>query len=52
VRAAFALADEYENRGKDAQAVNILRLVAMSDVAAAEEARKRINRIEMKGRFL
>jgi len=51
-RAAFWLADEHENRGRDIQAVNILRLVAESDVPAAEEAARRIVRIETKGRIL
>jgi len=51
-RAAFRLADEYESRGRDWQALNILELVAESDVPAAEEARKRIGKISSKGRFL
>lgn len=51
-RAAFRLADEYESRGKDFQAVAVLRLVADSDVPAAVEADKRIHRITTKGRFL
>ena len=51
-RAAFRLADEYEGRGGDAQAVNILNLVAESDVPAAAEARNRIRRISAKGGFL
>ena len=51
-RASFWLADEHENRGRDRQAVNILRLVAESDVPAAVEAAKRIGRIENKGRVL
>lgn len=52
VRAAFRLADEYESRGRDLQAMNILELVVRGDVPAAEEARKRIARIQMKGKFL
>ena len=51
-RAAFRLADECESKGKDHQAIAILKLVANSDVPAAIEAEKRINRISMKGRFL
>ncbi len=52
VRAAMRLADEYESRGKDFQAVSILRLVAASDVPAAKEAAKRIERIQTKGGIL
>lgn len=51
-RAAFRLADEFESRGRDRQAVGVLRLVVESDVPAAEEAAKRIERISAKGRFL
>ena len=51
-RAAFRLADEFESRGRDRQAVGVLRLVVESDVPAAEEAAKRIGRISTKGRFL
>jgi tetratricopeptide (TPR) repeat protein len=52
-RSAFRLADEYESRGRDYQAIHVLELVATSDVqAAAVEARKRIDRISMKGGFL
>jgi len=51
-RAAFRLADEFESRGKEAQAESVLRLVAESDVPAAEEAQKRLERISTKGRFL
>ena len=51
-RAAFWLADEHESRGRDWQAVNILTLVAESDVPAAVEANKRIGRIENKGKVL
>ena len=51
-RAAFRLADEYESRGRDRQAISVLRLVVESDVPAAEEAAKRIERISTKGRFL
>lgn len=51
-RAAFRLVDEYESRGKDLQAESILHLVADSDVPAADEAQKRMERISKKGRFL
>ena len=51
-RAAFRLADEFESRGRDRQAVSVLKLVVESDVPAAEEASKRIGRISTKGRFL
>jgi tetratricopeptide (TPR) repeat protein len=50
--AAFRLADEYESRGRDYQAVKVLELVATSDVPAAAEAEKRIDRINRKGKFL
>jgi tetratricopeptide (TPR) repeat protein len=50
-RAAFRLADEFEGRGRDYQAIRILELVAASDVPAAGEAEKRIGRINMKGGF-
>lgn len=48
-KAAFRLADEFEGRGKDRQAVAVLDLVATSDCPAAEEARRRIRRLESKG---
>ena len=51
-RAAFALADHYEAKGLDRQALRILQHVARSDVPAADEARKRIDRLETKGRIL
>jgi len=51
-RAAFRLADEYESRGSDVQALNVLKLLADSDVPAAEEAARRMQRISKKGRFL
>ena len=51
-KSAFRLADEYENRGQDRQALGILELVAESDVPAADEAVRRIDRIGRKGRFL
>lgn len=50
-RAAFRLADEYESRGKNYQAVHILELVSGSDVPAAGEAKKRIEYINAKGVF-
>ena len=51
-RAAFRLADDFESRGRDRQAEDVLRLVVSSDVPAANEALKRIERIARKGRFL
>ena len=51
-RAAFRLADEYESRGRDYQAVHVLELVVSSDVPASAEAEKRITRIQRKGNFL
>ena len=51
-RAAFRLAEECESRGRDGQAIAVLRLVEESDVPAAAEATKRIGRILKKGRFL
>lgn len=49
-RAAFHLADGFEGRGRALQAVGVLRLVAESDAPAADEARRRILRIENEGR--
>ena len=51
-RAAFRLADEFESRGRDYQAVHVLELVVASDVPASAEAAKRIERIKRKGNFL
>ena len=51
-RAAFRLADEFEGRGYDDQALKILQLVATSDVPASEEAARRMQRIKTKGGFL
>ncbi|MBE6383143.1 MAG: tetratricopeptide repeat protein [Lentisphaerae bacterium] len=51
-RAAFRLADEFESRGKDSQAMHILELVVASDVPASDEAERRIERIQTKGKFL
>ena len=51
-RAAFRLADESESSGNDGAAIRALSHVANSDVQTAEEARRRIERISTKGRFL
>lgn len=51
-RAAFRLADEYERQGRESQAIGVLERVAGSDVPAATEAVRRIERITSKGRFL
>jgi len=51
-RAAFRLADEYESRGRDRQALSILELVAESGVPASDEARRRMTKISRKGGFL
>ena len=51
-RAAFRLAEEYESRGADEQAENILRLVVTATVPASDEAAKRIERIHRKGKLL
>ncbi len=51
-RAAFRLADDFEARGRDYQAIHVLELVVASDVPAAAEAAKRIGRIRRKGNFL
>ena len=51
-KSAFRLVEEYESRGRDRQALDVLELVAASDVPAADEAVRRINRIRGKGRFL
>lgn len=51
-RAAFRLAEEYESRGSDAQAANVLRLVVTAAVPASDEAEKRIERINRKGKLL
>ena len=52
LKAAFRLADEFESRGRDEQALAVLRLVVASDLPAGEEAQRRIRRISTKGRFL
>ena len=51
-KSAFRLADVYESRGQDRQALDVLELVAGSDVPAADEAIRRINKMRSKGRFL
>jgi len=51
-RAAFRLAEEFESRGQDEQAVRMLRLVVASRVPASDEASKRIERIYRKGKIL
>jgi tetratricopeptide (TPR) repeat protein len=51
-RAAFRLADEFVSRGLEVQALNVLRLVATSDVPAAAEAERRIEHMKAKGKFL
>ena len=51
-RAAFRLADEFESRGMDVQAMHILELVVSSNVPASDEAERRIERIQTKGTFL
>lgn len=51
-RAAFRLAEECESRGRDRQALHVLELVSTSDVPAADEADRRILRIQKKGKLL
>ena len=51
-KAAFRLADEYEGRGQERPALGVLELVAESDVPAADEAVRRIEKMKNKGRFL
>ncbi len=51
-RAAFRLAEEYESRGSDYQAVSVLRLVVTAQVPASAEAENRIERIHRKGKIL
>ena len=51
-RAAFRLADEYEGRGRDRQALHVLELLAASDVPASDEAKRRMEKISNRGRFL
>ena len=51
-KAAFRLADEYEGRGQERPALGVLELVAESDVPAADEVARRIEKMKNKGRFL
>lgn len=51
-RAAFRLADEYESRGKNAQAAHVLELVKTGGVPAAKEAERRMARLQQKGNGL
>lgn len=51
-RAGLRLADEYEGRGRQMQARNVLELIASSDVPAAVEAKNRIERLKKKGSIL
>ncbi len=51
-RAAFRLVDEFERRGRNRQALNILQLILTSDVPASEEAARRYERLSLKGKFL
>ena len=51
-RAAFRLAEEYESRGMEHQAVSLLSLIVASEVPASDEAVRRIDRIRKKGKFL
>ena len=51
-KAAFRLADEFESRGKDRQAVAVLDRAAASGGPVAAEARKRIQRLMAKGGIL
>jgi tetratricopeptide (TPR) repeat protein len=46
VRAAFNMADLYEQRGQPLQAVNVLKRMAEVDVPGKEEALHRIGRLE------
>lgn len=52
VRAAFRLADVFESRSLDYQALGVLRLVVESEIPASLEAKKRMERISRKGLFL
>lgn len=51
-KAGFRLANEYESRGRDFQAIKVLTLILTSGVNAQFEAEKQIERIEAKGKFL
>jgi TolA-binding protein len=48
VRAAFAVAELYEQKGQPAQAVRVLQRVVQSGVPGAEEARQRMERLRGK----
>lgn len=49
-RAAFRLADEFERRGEDRQAMNVLSLVSSSGVRAVQgEVKRRLARLKEKG---
>lgn len=49
-QAAYRLADEFERRGADDQAMKVLRLVVTSGVGTAEaEAKSRLKRLQRKG---
>lgn len=49
-RAAYRLADEFERRGADDQAVKVLNLVVSSGIGSVEaEAKRRIDRLKKKG---
>ena len=51
-RAAFRLADEFESRGEDRKAESVLSLVTAADAgSSAKEARRRLVRLQGKGRF-
>ena len=51
-RAAFRLADEYESRGDNGRAENVLTLVTSAGAgSSAKEARRRLARLQGKGRF-
>ncbi len=51
VRAAFRLADSFESRGLDYQAIGVLKLVVESNVPASADAAERIRRLAKKGIF-
>ncbi len=48
-RAAFELADYYEAKGRTRAAINVLKHVVASRLPAAEEARRRIAKLKLKG---
>ena len=51
VRAAFRLADSFESRGLDYQAIGVLKLVVESSVGASADAAERMRRLAKKGIF-